>query len=150
MDHGCNGLSAIIPRKKSLVMYLNQVNFVYDSMGSKLRLKPILVLSRFLENRAGCNLVGMLVNPILYNPKRFPKNSILRRTRYWIGCNSRIYYTSPTRFLFASSASMHLRLREGNVSEGNALYFIVELSKGFRTCCNRKFIKTGWYRLWYL
>lgn len=117
-------------KEEIIAMYLNQVNFVYDSYGIRAASETYFGAEQdSLKIEQAATLVGMLVNPILYNPKRFPKNSILRRNTVLDRLQTAGYINPHQR-----DSLHHLPLdassfKRRNVSEGNAPYFIVELSK---------------------
>lgn len=120
-------------KEEIIAMYLNQVEFVYDAFGIKAAAETYFDTSQdSLKVEQAATLVGMLVNPARYNPKRFPQNSLYRRNlvldrMQTSGYLSRIQRDSLKQIPLETSA-----FRRRDVSEGNAPYFILELSKSLQ------------------
>ncbi len=67
-------------KEEIIVLYLNQVDFIYDAVGINSAAKTYFGVSPdSLKIHESAVLVGMVKNPYLYNPKRFPENALKRR-----------------------------------------------------------------------
>ncbi len=63
-----------------ITMYLNEFDFLYGAVGIKSAAETYFgKQTNELEIQESAMLVGMLKNPSLYNPKRFPEKAKLRR-----------------------------------------------------------------------
>lgn len=68
-------------KEEIIKMYLNKFSFLYDSHGIKAASETYFGKSqRDLTIEEAAMLVGMLKNPALYNPKRFPERAKRRRS----------------------------------------------------------------------
>lgn len=117
-------------KEEIIAMYLNQVGFVYDAYGIKAAAETYFGTEQdSLKIEQASTLVGMLVNPYLYNPKRFPKNAISRRNivldRLHTSGYINVHQRDSLQHLPLDASSFKRRV----MSEGNAPYFMVELSK---------------------
>ncbi|GAB5556067.1 MAG: transglycosylase domain-containing protein [Schleiferiaceae bacterium] len=67
-------------KEEIIVLYLNQVDFIYDAVGINSAAQTYFgVTPDSLQMHESAMLVGMVKNPVLYNPKRFPENALKRR-----------------------------------------------------------------------
>lgn len=67
-------------KEEIIVLYLNQVDFIYDAVGINSAAQTYFgVTPDSLQMHESAMLVGMVKNPVLYNPKRFPENALRRR-----------------------------------------------------------------------
>ena len=67
-------------KEEIMMMYLNQFNFIYGAYGIKSASEIYFGKEpKDLNIEESAMLVGMLKNPALYNPKRFPDKALLRR-----------------------------------------------------------------------
>lgn len=67
-------------KEEILAMYLNKFDFLYDSYGISAAANTYFGKDQSeLNPEEAAVLVGMLKNPVLYNPKRFPENATKRR-----------------------------------------------------------------------
>jgi len=68
-------------KEEIIKMYLNKFDFLYDSYGIKAASETYFAKAPSdLNTEQSAMLVGMLKNPGLYNPKRFPERATRRRT----------------------------------------------------------------------
>ncbi|MDZ4709378.1 MAG: transglycosylase domain-containing protein [Saprospiraceae bacterium] len=117
-------------KEEIIAMYLNQVDFVYDSYGIKAAAETYFNTRQdSLKIEQAATLIGMLVNPYRYNPKRFPKNSEARRNLVLGRMHTSGYITAPERDSLQKLPFDFSSFKRRDISEGNAPYFIVELSK---------------------
>ena len=67
-------------KEEILAMYLNKFDFIYSSHGVSAASKTYFGKNqKDLDVSEAAVLVGMLKNPYLFNPKRFPDNAVQRR-----------------------------------------------------------------------
>jgi len=67
-------------KEEIMMMYLNQFNFIYGAYGIKSAAEIYFGKEpKDLNIEESAMLIGMLKNPALYNPKRFPDKALLRR-----------------------------------------------------------------------
>lgn len=67
-------------KEEIIAMYLNEFNFINGAYGIKSASEIYFSESQdSLEIQNAALLIGMLKNPSLYNPKRFPEKALLRR-----------------------------------------------------------------------
>lgn len=67
-------------KEEIMAMYLNKFDFTYSSHGISAASKTYFGKDQLkLKVDEASTLVGMLKNPYLYNPKRFPENAFKRR-----------------------------------------------------------------------
>ncbi len=117
-------------KEEIIAMYLNQVDFVYDSYGIKAAAETYFNTAQdSLKIEQAATLVGMLVNPYLYNPKRFPKNSLSRRNLVLGRLHTAGYISEAQRDSLKKTPFDVSSFKRRYVSEGNAPYFVVELTK---------------------
>ncbi len=120
-------------KEEIIAMYLNQVEFVYDAFGIKAAAETYFDTSQdSLKIEQAATLVGMLVNPARYNPKRFPQNSLYRRNLVLDRMHTSGYLTRIQRDSLKQIPLETSAFRRRDVSEGNAPYFILELSKSLQ------------------
>ncbi len=117
-------------KEEIIAMYLNQVDFVYDSYGIKAAAETYFNTRQdSLKIEQAATLVGMLNNPYEYNPKRFPKNSLRRRNLVLDRLTTFGYISGVQRDSLKNTAFDITSFKRRNISEGHAPYFMVELSK---------------------
>ncbi|HNR06183.1 MAG TPA: transglycosylase domain-containing protein [Saprospiraceae bacterium] len=120
-------------KEEIIAMYLNQVEFVYDAFGIKAAAETYFDTSQdSLKIEQAATLVGMLVNPARYNPKRFPQNSLYRRNLVLDRMHTSGYLSRAQRDSLKQIPLETSAFRRRDVSEGNAPYFILELSKSLQ------------------
>ncbi|MEP7266307.1 MAG: transglycosylase domain-containing protein [Saprospiraceae bacterium] len=117
-------------KEEIIAMYLNQVDFLYDSYGIKAAAETYFNVNQdSLKIEQAATLIGMLSNPIRYNPKRNPNNSISRRNLVLDRMSSAGYITATQRDSLQKLPIDVSSFKRRSISEGNAPYFMIELSK---------------------
>ena len=67
-------------KEEIIAMYLNKFEFIYDSYGINAAAETYFGKNqKELDQDEAAVLVGMLKNPVYYNPMKFPENSLSRR-----------------------------------------------------------------------
>ncbi len=117
-------------KEEIIAMYLNQVDFLNDSYGIRAASETYFNSEQdSLKIEQAATLVGMLSNPVRYNPKRFPKNSETRRNLVISRLHTAGFVDAATKDSLQKIPLDASSFKRRDVSEGNAPYFIVELSK---------------------
>ena len=117
-------------KEEIIAMYLNQVDFVYDAYGIKAAAETYFNAKQdSLKIEEAATLIGMLVNPYLYNPKRFPKNSMNRRNLVLERMASKGHISQAVKDSLKQIPLDGTSFKRRSLSEGNAPYFVVELNK---------------------
>lgn len=114
-------------------MYLNKFDFIYDSNGIAAAAKTYFGKDqKRLNIEEASVLIGMLKNPWIYNPKKFPTRAKLRRDVV-MKQMLRNDFIDETKYktLLAKPLDMS-RFRRQEDSEGLAPYFRSELTKWLR------------------
>lgn len=117
-------------KKEILAMYLNKFDFLFDSDGIKAASETY-----FGKDQADLNveeaavLVGMLKNPSLYNPKKFPERALNRRN---VVFGQMLKNGLLTAVEVDSLKQLPLNMsnfKRSNHAQGPAPYFRMELAK---------------------
>jgi penicillin-binding protein 1A len=127
-------------KEEILTMYLNTAEYVNQSFGIK-----VAAENHFQKQPDSLNLqesallVGMLQNPALYNPARFPERALRKRnevlTKIW-----QHKYKIKTREQYDSITALPLGLefKVQNENEGTATYFRTVLQNWLLAYCKAK------------
>lgn len=119
-------------KEEIIALYLNQFDFLYNAIGIK-------TAARVYFNTTPADLtvdqaaifVGMLKNPALYNPKRFPENMIERRNVVFSQMlNAK--YLSKTEYDSLKQLPITLDFKSEDHKEVSAAYFRQYLQKTMR------------------
>lgn len=117
-------------KEEIIAMYLNQVDFLYDSYGIRAAAETYFNTTQdSLKIEEAAVLVGMLANPTRYSPRRFPKLSLNRRNLVLDRMATAGHITSSQRDSLKALPIDISGFRRRDLSEGNAPYFVVELNK---------------------
>ena len=110
-------------------MYLNKFDFLYQAVGIKSAAKTYFnKLPKDLNLEESATLVGMLKNPSLYNPKKFPKNSLERRNIV-LGQLYRNELIDKIKLDSISNLPLIIKFKRINHNDGLAPYFREYLRK---------------------
>lgn len=120
-------LSIILERKYTkqeiMQMYLNTVSFGNNAYGVKVAAKTYFDKEvSALNIPESALLVGMLQNPTIYNPMRFPQNATNRRNTV-LAQMARYEYITEEDFNQLKEKPLDLHFRMGDHSDGPAPYF---------------------------
>lgn len=128
-------------KEEIIAMYLNQVDFINDSYGIKSAAETYFNVSQdSLKIEQAATLVGMLSNPYAYNPKKFPKQSLARRNLVLDRMSTAGYITNNQRDSL-KKIPLNSVFKRRDLSEGNAPYFMVELSKWLQDLLKQDYMK---------
>jgi penicillin-binding protein 1A len=127
-------LSVVLERKYTkreiMQMYLNTVSFGNNTYGVKVASKTYFDKEPWdLAISEAALLVGMLQNPTLYNPLRFPQNALNRRNTV-LGQMSKYDYVEEQQFNSLKEKPLGLKFTVDSHNTGPAPYFR-ESMKGF-------------------
>ena len=117
-------------KEEIIAMYLNQFDFINGAHGIQAASQTYFgkTQDQLLPEEAA-TLIGMLKNPALYNPKRFPENAMSRRNVVLSRMKASDHLTEATYdSLKALTIDMSSFKRDMH-SEGPAPYFRMELTK---------------------
>ena len=116
-------------KNEILTMYLNKFDFLYQAVGIKSAAKTYFnKLPKDLNLEESATLVGMLKNPSLYNPKKFPKNSLERRNIV-LGQLYRNELIDKIKLDSISNLPLIIKFKRINHNDGLAPYFREYLRK---------------------
>tara|TARA_A100001011_G_scaffold378200_1_gene442715 strand:- start:8496 stop:10757 length:2262 start_codon:yes stop_codon:yes gene_type:complete len=116
-------------KNEILTMYLNKFDFLYQAVGIKSAAKTYFnKLPKDLNMEESATLVGMLKNPSLYNPKKFPKNSLERRNIV-LGQLYRNELIDKIKLDSISNLPLIIKFKRINHNDGLAPYFREYLRK---------------------
>lgn len=120
-------LSVVLERKYTkreiMQMYLNTVSFGNNTYGIKVASKTYFNKEPWdLNVNESALLVGMLQNPTLYNPLRFPKNALQRRNTV-LAQMFKYEYIPEENFLEFKEQPLGLRFTVDSHNTGLAPYF---------------------------
>lgn len=132
-------------KEEILAMYLNKFDFLYDSYGISAAANTYFGKDqKDLTPEEAATLVGMLKNPVLYNPKRYTENAAKRRMVVLKQMERNDYLT---RNEYDSLKQLPLDMsnfKRQEDSEGLAPYFRSELTKWLKhTLSQEKYQKPG-------
>lgn len=120
-------------KEEIIAMYLNKFDFIYDADGIKAAAEIYFGKDqKDLNVEEAAMLVGMLKNPSLYNPRRFPERAKQRRdvVLFQMRKNGIL---SDEKFEYYKSKPVDMRnFKRSTQSEGLAPYFRAELAKDVR------------------
>jgi penicillin-binding protein 1A len=110
-------------KKEIMMMYLNTVSFGNNTFGIKVAAKTYFNKEpRDLEVNEAALLVGMLQNPTLYNPLRFPTNATNRRNTV-LAQMVKYNYLPEDEFETYKDRSLDLKFTVDGHNTGPAPYF---------------------------
>jgi penicillin-binding protein 1A len=110
-------------KKEIMMMYLNTVSFGNNTFGIKVAAKTYFDKEpRDLEVNEAALLVGMLQNPTLYNPLRFPTNATNRRNTV-LAQMVKYNYLPEDEFETYKEKSLGLKFTVDGHNTGPAPYF---------------------------
>ena len=120
-------LSIVLERKYTkreiMMMYLNTVSFGNNTYGIKVAAKTYFNKEAWdLNVSEAALLVGMLQNPTLYNPLRFPTNAFNRRNTV-LAQMVKYNYLSPDKFDRLKDKSLGMKFTVDGHNTGLAPYF---------------------------
>ena len=120
-------------KKEILAMYLNKFDFLYDSDGIKAASETYFGKDqKDLNVEEAAVLVGMLKNPSLYNPKKFPKNAIARRNVVFGQMLKNDLLTQEAVDTLKELPLNMSNFKRSNHAQGLAPYFRMELAKDLK------------------
>lgn len=133
-------LERTFTKKEIIALYLNTVEFNNNSYGIKVAAETYFSKTPdSLNLQESALLVGMLQNPALYNPKRFPERAINKRNQV-LAKLLKHQYMLKTKEDYDSVAALPLDLnfKVLNQNQGLATYFRTELSKYLMAFCKER------------
>lgn len=117
-------------KEEIMAMYLNKADFVYDSYGVKAAAETYFSKDQSLLNiDEAAIIVGMLKNPIEFNPKRNPNNAFERRN---VVLNQMLKHDYITREQYDTLKLTTINMsgfRRMNQSVGSAPYLMVVIQE---------------------
>ena len=119
-------------KEEIIAMYLNQFNFIYGAYGIEAAAETYFGKTQAELDRAeAAMLVGMLKNPSLYNPNRFPDRARARRevVLKQMVRNDRL---SEAAYDSLRVSPLEVSIKRQSHIEGPAPYFRMELRKEVR------------------
>lgn len=117
-------------KEEILAMYLNKFDFLYGANGVQTAAQTYFGKNqRNLNVEESAMLIGMLKNPMRYNPKRFPQLAKDRRNTVLSLMEDDGYITKKEFNTLSSKAIDITQFKRESHLEGLALYFRAELSK---------------------
>jgi penicillin-binding protein 1A len=120
-------LSVVLERKYTkreiMQMYLNTVAFGNNTYGIKVASKTYFDKEPWdLQVNEAALLVGLLQNPTLYNPLRFPTNALNRRNTV-LAQMTKYKYLAPEKFVQLKEKPLNLKFTIDSHNTGLAPYF---------------------------
>jgi penicillin-binding protein 1A len=120
-------------KEEILAMYLNEFDFIYGAHGVQAASETYFGKNQSdLHLEEAATLVGMLKNPSLYNPRRFPENAINRRN---VVMNQMVKADKLEKATFDSLKTLTIDMsnfeRSSHIT-GPAPYLRAELAKDLR------------------
>lgn len=117
-------------KEEIIAMYLNKFDFLYGSNGIQTAAQTYFGKDqKELKTEEAAVLIGMLKNPVRYNPKRFYDLAIERRNTV-LALMQKEDYISKEEFRQLSSKDIDLsQFKRDSHLEGMAMYFRAELAK---------------------
>jgi penicillin-binding protein 1A len=121
-------------KEEIMAMYLNKFEFIYGAHGIEAAANVYFGKPQAdLEVHEAATLIGMLKNPSLYNPVRFPEKCLQRRNVV-LGLMRNQVVLDKAAYTQAVQQSLDMSaFAQTNQSEGPAPYFRAELTKWLRT-----------------
>ena len=120
-------------KEEIIAMYLNKFEFINGAHGIKAASQTYFNKDQdALEVEEAATLVGMLQNPSLYNPRRFPKKAEVRRNAV-LNQMQRSGHINETQYDSLSTKVISMdNFSRKTASDGPAPYFRSELTKWLR------------------
>jgi penicillin-binding protein 1A len=117
-------------KEEIIAMYLNQFDFIYGAHGIQAASQTYFgkTQDQLLPEEAA-TLIGMLKNPALYNPRRFPENASSRRNVVMSRMKASGHLTTTTYDSLKMLTMDMSSFKRDMHSEGPAPYFRMELTK---------------------
>lgn len=129
-------------KEEIITMYLNKFEFINGAHGIEAAAQTYFTKNqKDLDIEEAAVLVGMLKNPSLYNPKRFPEKSEERRNTVLNQMLKADYITEVQRDSLSGLKISMDQFSRKTQSEGPAPYFRSELTKWLRDLFKKKGIK---------
>lgn len=129
-------------KEEIIAMYLNKFEFINGAHGIEAAAQTYFSKNqKDLAPDEAAVLVGMLQNPSLYNPRRFPKKAEERRNTVLYQMYKSDKITSEERDSLSKKEIVMDDFERKTMSEGPAPYFRSELTKWLRTLFIEKEIK---------
>ena len=131
-------------KEEIIAMYLNQFDFVNGAHGIQAASQIYFGKNQDqLDVEEAATLIGMLKNPSLYNPNRFPENAKTRRNVVLNRMESSDHLTEPQCDSLKNLELDMSNFKRDMHSEGPAPYFRMELTKWLKDLLtDEKFRKT--------
>lgn len=129
-------------KEEIVAMYLNKFEFINGAHGIEAAAQTYFSKNQAdLEADEAAILVGMLQNPSLYNPRRFPKKTEERRNTVLHQMYKSDHISESLRDSLSAKEIIMDNFERKTQSEGPAPYFRSELTKWLRTLFKEKEIK---------
>ena len=126
-------------KEEILAMYLNKFDFINGAYGIKAASEIYFGKSQdSLKLEEAATLVGMLKNPALYNPRRFPERTKERRNVVLYQMTKFGNLSAENYEIFAQKSLDMSNFNRATQSEGIAPYFRAELAKDLRDLLSDK------------
>ena len=117
-------------KEEIIAMYLNKFDFIYGANGIQAAARTYFGKDQSDLNASECaTLIGMLKNPVLYNPKKFPQKSKNRRNTVLYLMRRADIITREDQERMASQEIDISGFNREAPDEGPAPYFRAELAK---------------------
>ncbi len=130
-------------KEEIITMYLNEFDFLYGAVGIKSAAETYFGKEpNELEIQESALLVGMLKNPSLYNPKRFPDKAKLRR-EVVLKLMMEQEHFDRAKYDQLRQTEFGLNFSRKSHSEGMAPYFREELRKEVKRILREESERTG-------
>lgn len=129
-------------KEEIIAMYLNKFEFINGAHGIEAAAQTYFSKNqKDLAADEAAILVGMLQNPSLYNPRRFPKKTQERRNTVLHQMYKSDHLSKEVRDSLSSKEILMDHFERKTMSEGPAPYFRSELTKWLRTLFKENDIK---------
>jgi penicillin-binding protein 1A len=123
-------------KEEIIAMYLNKFSYIYNSYGISAASKTYFGKSQFdLNTEEAAMLIGMLKNPVAYNPRMNPKNAEIHRMVV-LNQMRKKEHISQAEYDSLRVLPLGLNFKKETHDTGPAPYFRAELTKWLRTLLN--------------
>lgn len=130
-------------KEEIIAMYLNQFDFIYDAYGIEAAAETYFGKTQdSLQLQEAATLVGMLKNPALFNPVRFPDTTLHRRMVV-LKQMERHGYLTPAKYDSLRQLPLNVQLNRRTHLSGPAPYFRMELRERLKEILSNKLKPDG-------
>ena len=133
-------LERTFTKKEIIALYLNTVEFPYNSFGIKVATETYFGKTPdSLNLQESALIVGMLQNPSRYNPKRFPERALEKRNQVLTKVFRHQYILKDKKdYDSVAALPLDINFKVIDQNQGLATYFRTELSKFLMDFCKER------------